>query len=192
MSPKKDIIIVTIVVVLIGAAGYWGFIKKGMSTTPQSTQIISQEGTGDWKTCINTKYGYEIKYPADWKVWKPGAPEARLASCDENLHIIAFSPDFFGVPIEKIQRFDIYVSDQEDLKETIYKDIKSLDEFFSRNPNLLSIPIVKEVNVDREKALQRKDSKLFLFHNHSIFEFSFNNINESELNKFLSTFKFTK
>ncbi len=72
MNLKKDIIIVTIAVVLVGAAGYWGWYNKTPATNDLSLVPIGQptppEEMVGWKTYRNEKYGFELKYPPEVKI----------------------------------------------------------------------------------------------------------------------------
>ncbi|MDO8561249.1 MAG: hypothetical protein Q7S05_00275 [bacterium] len=141
-----------------------------------------------WKTCVNTKYGYEVKYPPTWKVWKPGAPEARLASCSENLVITSFSPN---LP-EYVSQINIEVTDQERLRGTVHEGSKSIDDYLARQPLILQYsPKVKETMVNDERLIWLEGNRLLAFHNSSLFEFRIYNVDSATLNNFISTFKFT-
>lgn len=69
-----EIFLIGLVVVIIAVAGYFAFIKKSepvaeqLTPAPVVTQTntmtsTSTDETANWKTYINTKYGYEFKYP---------------------------------------------------------------------------------------------------------------------------------
>jgi hypothetical protein len=51
-----------------------------LSSSPLET-FSNYENSSGWKMCRNTKVGYEVQYPPNWKVWKLGAPEAHTATC---------------------------------------------------------------------------------------------------------------
>jgi hypothetical protein len=77
-----NIILVVIIVILIGAVGYFAFIKKpepvAQQTIPTPTQTITptktpasptptpKDETANWKTYTDIKHGYSIRYPSDW------------------------------------------------------------------------------------------------------------------------------
>lgn len=70
-----QIIIIIIAVILVGGAAYYLGTQKGkisLNTTPGEGPVKSNQPTGiadptaNWKTYFNMKYGYSIKYPADW------------------------------------------------------------------------------------------------------------------------------
>jgi hypothetical protein len=178
----KVVLIIIAVAVLTGAwAGYLVIKNK------QRTAAFLE--TERWKICRNDKYGYEVKYPFGWEVWKSGAPEARKATCEENLSIISFSPNLFT----NQPQISIDVSDGERLKGTIYEGVKSLDDYFSRSPAILQArPIIEESVLDGEKLVWHKDGSLTAFHNNSIFEFYRKDVDDWMMEKFFSTFKFTK
>ena len=74
-----NIILVVVIVILVGAVGYFALVKKSepiaQQPTPTSTQTITPtkppvsptpttpSETANWKTYTNTKYGISIKYP---------------------------------------------------------------------------------------------------------------------------------
>jgi len=192
--------IIALAVLVLGIGGYVVFVKKPERVvekpTPTAPETLGApagrvtDGTAGWKICRNEKYGYEVKYPSDWNVWKPGAPEARKATCEENLPIISFSQN----PDTNQPQIIIDVSDPFRLKGTIYEGVKSLDEYFSRSPTILqSRPIVKESTLDGEKLVWHSDGSLTAFHNGSIFEFRrSNNVDNEVMERFLSTLIFLK
>jgi hypothetical protein len=196
MSPKGFtnslvIGIIALAVLVLGIGWYVALVKKQERVVerPIPTLVPVQE-TMHWNVCRNEKYGYEVKYPSNWKVWKPGAPEIREATCEENLSIISFSQN----PDTNQPQIIIDVSDPFRLKGTIYEGVKSLDEYFSRSPTILQArPIVKESTLDGEKLVWHSDGSLTAFHNGSIFEFRrSNNVDDETMARFLSTFKFLK
>src|SRR3989344_6848742 len=56
-----NIILVIVVIVLIGIAGYFIFVKKSEPIAQQPTPI---DETASWKTYTNSEQGFEFKYPA--------------------------------------------------------------------------------------------------------------------------------
>ena len=93
---SKILIILTVVGILIIVAGtvYYFFVfqKTGTSNLNQSiNNDINQNATiTNWKTYENTKYQYQIKYPADWPFevdgiqvwadWVPRPEQGRIIS----------------------------------------------------------------------------------------------------------------
>lgn len=62
--------IIILVIVILGVVGYFGY--KGFPLKHQLVNIFSpspstvSSPTATWKTYINTKYNYSIKYPDNW------------------------------------------------------------------------------------------------------------------------------
>lgn len=193
---------IVIAVVVIASGGFFAYQYYSTPKENNQPQVQNEQQnqntenatdqTASWKTCTNTKYGYELKYPVDWKVYKPGAPEARIADCSENLDIIAFSPDIFK-DLSIVQQFTIDVSDPKRLEGTIYAGAKSLNDYFSKNPLILqTYPIVKETKIDGERMVMLKDGRFNLFHNNILFDIRTSNLTDSIIDELFSTFKFTK
>ncbi len=75
-----NIILVIVIVVLIGAVGYFAFVKKSEPVAQQSTPTPTQmntpvsptptpkDETANWKIYNNTRYSYTVKYPSNWYV----------------------------------------------------------------------------------------------------------------------------
>ncbi len=71
-----NIILVIVIVVLVGAVGYFAFVKKSEPTAQQPTPAPTQTNTAvsptptpkdetvGWKTYTNAQHGFEFKYPA--------------------------------------------------------------------------------------------------------------------------------
>ena len=208
MNKKLTPVIVILVLAAIAVGVTYWRGRVPVTTTQDQTQPVVEQGNqiapppvvsdtpapvsaADWKVCRNEKYGYEVKYPSDWKIYKPGAPEARPASCDEGLITIALSPDIY----QSKARLNISVLDKNELQQGVYKGSRSLDDIFSKNPDILKAwSIEKETVLDSERMVWLKLSgqrTIYVFHNDSLFEFNiYNNMDQLTIDKLLSTFKF--
>jgi hypothetical protein len=88
-----SMVLIGVIVVLVAVGGYFAFVKKSEPITQQPVQapVTTQENTptpitqapnvekqnadyqalinetANWKTYANTQYGFEFKYPSDWK-----------------------------------------------------------------------------------------------------------------------------
>ena len=68
-----NIILVIIVVVLVGAAGYFAFVKKPApiaqdKTLPSTQNTVPPDKTAQWRTYTNTEYKYRVSYPPEWEL----------------------------------------------------------------------------------------------------------------------------
>ena len=74
-----NIVLVIVIVVLVGAVGYFAFVKKmepvtQQPTSPATTQTSTPQQpsptpineTANWKTYKNDTYSFEVKYPPDY------------------------------------------------------------------------------------------------------------------------------
>ncbi|MDO8592317.1 MAG: hypothetical protein Q7R92_00920 [bacterium] len=71
-----NIVLVVVIVILVGAVGYFVVVKKlgpiaGQTPTPTPTQTKTttptpKDETANWKTYTNAQYGLEVKYPSNW------------------------------------------------------------------------------------------------------------------------------
>ena len=66
----SNIILIAVIVVLLGAVGYFIFVHKStpivQQTTPTQTSTPKDE-TANWKTYTNTQYGFQLTLTDDWK-----------------------------------------------------------------------------------------------------------------------------
>jgi hypothetical protein len=77
--PLKWILILIIFILIGGGATYYvaNQSQKPASSSNQTPTTApsptpTPDPTSDWKTYTNTKYGYSVKYPSDWKIQSPG------------------------------------------------------------------------------------------------------------------------
>jgi hypothetical protein len=145
--------------------------------------------TLSWNTCQNNKYGYEIKYPSDWKVWTKGPGEAVLGRCDEDLQFISWGPDIYSSL--RPPHLDLYLEDAS-AHDNLYSG-KSLDEFLALGTPKLWGQITKEsVTIDGERLVWFENHLLLSFHSGTFFEFHPHGIDERLLEKIMSTLRFTR
>lgn len=185
---QKVILLAAVVIALLGIGGYYLAVKDNNSDLSGDLNMPPQDETANWKTCVNAKYKYEAKYPSDWKVWTSGVGDARLATCEESLDVIIFSPNIYA---NQASQINIDVSDKARMDGTIYAGATSIDDYFARNPSILQArPKIKETTINGEKLVWLKDNTMLVFHKGSLFEFRAQNVNEEILLNFFSSFKF--
>lgn len=69
-----NIILVAVIVILLGAVGYFALVKKPpkiaqQTNTPAPIQTQTPKNeTADWQTYKNDKYGFSFQYPQSWTV----------------------------------------------------------------------------------------------------------------------------
>ncbi len=87
--PKKSLwkwilLFVIMGVVVCGAVYYFFFYKKGgYSYVSQNNQIQ----TASWKTYVDDRLGFEIKYPGNWTEQYSTAPDSLLTFCPSSSDI---------------------------------------------------------------------------------------------------------
>ncbi len=75
------VLVIVIVAVLVGAVGYFAFVKKSEPITQQPTPTPTQtntpvsptptpkNGTANWAVYSNTKYNYSFRYPTNFTIY---------------------------------------------------------------------------------------------------------------------------
>jgi predicted PurR-regulated permease PerM len=88
MNQQKDfanIVFIILIVVLAGVVGYSALVKKSPEITQQTTTPVQQSQSNnqasqapespmpiqkeisDWETYTNTRFGFVVRYPKDWR-----------------------------------------------------------------------------------------------------------------------------
>jgi len=65
---KRIILIVALVIIIVIGGWYFIYRKPAIAPGPQPGEEEQEDETADWKTYINPKYSYFMKYPTDWTV----------------------------------------------------------------------------------------------------------------------------
>ena len=90
-----------IAILLIGGGGYVYVHTKQANNgiVPSFTAQTTTSETVDWKTYINTRYGYELRYPSDTKIYTSDLLCVRIVTKESGtVFINAGSGDPCGVP----------------------------------------------------------------------------------------------
>ncbi len=182
------------IIVLAGAAYGWMMLSPASPVayqTPTPSPTASANPTADWKTCKNTRYGYEFKYPQEWQVFKPGLGEAGPADCtdgDTRLFLFAksisdFNTNFLAVEVKSPEYMAAF-----------YPNIKNLEDALQKNSTLAPAhstnSIVAELTLDGERLVQFTNDDFWAFHDGTLYEFRMAG-DLPLVRQILSTFKFT-
>jgi hypothetical protein len=188
---KKTLFIIIGIIIISGISLYAIFVNKPTSTQPKNTNqsSLSSPENQQVANCINEKYGYELTYPDNWKVWVRGEGEARSASCDENLSRYVFTE---GIPDLKNQiNFTVFTRGSQTAE--FWEDKESIDDYVKR---LSSWSIERETLLDGERLIwlrsKKQSQQLVAYHNDSIYNFRIYDVADETLNKFIASFKFKK
>lgn len=82
-------LVVLVIVIVVGVAVYFGFMNKSakvaISPSPtvsstKSPSVSPKDETLGWKIYTNAKYGFEFKYPTDWKVQDTSESHVSIAA----------------------------------------------------------------------------------------------------------------
>ncbi len=156
----------------------------------QKSGVIVDEPVGNWITCNNIKAKYQMKYPSDWERGLRG-PHGFETKKDSNIENMNFGKHEIG------SGFDYYIkiiSFNTLDTEAVYKNSTSLEDFFSKMPGIIAnSPIIETFILDNEKAVYLEKSpnpRVYVFHEHRIFELFGKNISQKTFDDFLSTFTF--
>jgi len=196
------IILVLVVLAVIGYFGYknWVKLKTIATPTPSPAEASTQDGTVNWKTYTNTKYGFSIKYPSGWNIQtiissSDGSGFSNVTGTDSNIEISNTS----GMVVPSVQ-IDV-------INQSLEKQVASYKN------TLENSPAGRYSNVNQYSgSFMGADATIFeaiqtLSPNYTvnIKDYNFkspnnyvmsvirtgNNTDQTELDQILSTFKFT-
>lgn len=183
------LVIAVIAVLAIGGGIYIYKNKINTSVSTQETLQASQEERT--VNCVNTKYGYELQYPNDWKVWASERAEERPATCAENFSSYIFAKDWVKTPTVNQIGLRVYAKGEARVGE-FWDGVNSLDTYVSKLPAVVK----SQTTLDSERAVlvtyDHGGEGLIVYRNESFYVFNINSVDSTVLNKFLSSFKFTK
>ncbi len=187
-----------LVVIIIGLIGYIVY-SKSISKPEVSTTIPSNNtatatptnlstSTTEWQTYTNSKYSYSIKYPNNFspkditETITSGAVEQNkyylnIVSFDDKGKKIGFSINIESLTPEQIYEKTGYSISYSQKEDYVLDDIKGI-KIFSNDP-------VREDNSKRIEAV-------VIANNSQTYVISRGNIDYTQFDQILQTFKFTK
>lgn len=192
-------IVILIAAVLLGYLVYSGKIALPQKQASQSPITTSNE-TASWQTYSNTKYGYELRYPSDWKTVKEQDLTSYINVTELNSKDYAFILEEPGGPFPQIKsgsKLRIRVEKNENFQN--YGDYKNFIENKAtgysknyKNKEEILIDGVKCLLLTGAVDIGGLQSYCFSFHNGIAFDFTFTSKNDRDalFKIFLSTFKF--
>ena len=192
-----NIIVIVLVVLLVGVIGY--FVKPTPTTPTTATSSLTSNQVpptslvqATWKSCKNTKLGFEIQYPSEWLIYFPSGsqgaaerPPIILNSCEDADDAVMLGPK------EDQQPTGIYISvcNTECLNTTIYKGARTLDVYL---PKLTGTYTINADRIDGEKVATTESDLMVLFHNGAMYEIIlFKYTDESTRHHLVETLKFS-
>ncbi len=128
---NRNILIVVIVAIVLAAGGWWYFSQQAVPMVPQTsgTQVANDE-TASWKTFVNSRDGYSVKYPNEEIAGTPST------DCCSDLSDFGFNQSM------SFMRYggwaDIYIFNGSiDQAITAYKKVDSENRVYGSTQNIL-------------------------------------------------------
>ena len=123
-----NIILIIAVIVLVGIGGYFAFTKKSEpisqqpSPTPAQTNTTAttqapKDETATWNTYKDDQFGYEVKYPKGYVVYKYVLPCGSGWDNTKGQNVIIWNEEFLqshDISKNWLVDFDIYIHDPDD------------------------------------------------------------------------------
>ncbi len=203
-APKVlwGIIVFLLLIVIAGSVYWWQEVKKEQEASKQPAANSNQEtqtSTSDWKTYINTEYGFEFQYPNDWSIVQADGKasyEITAVASKEKLSNPNYGSE--GVGPDIIFNHYSSISEEPENKSNNF-NAKTIQEFIDRN---ILISENKKINFAGYEAYEMTRGGLgasyaiMINKNGQVYEILFTSkAYKSELNsvenQVLSTFKFT-
>lgn len=188
-------LIVVFVAIVVGAVGYFTFVKKSepvaqqpaptQTTTPTKNPVsptptpTPKDETANWKNTTNASLGYSVKYPTGWK--------AETNSLSTALTNLSNSEQVIMIELNSTNANPNQLSINEWLKTQQWPDPKPISEQFK---SIAAIGGVSAVEHSQTGTVYfTKDTNVFAVNN----GISFNRkiVDEKLFLQILSTFKFT-
>ena len=181
-------VIAVVVVITLGVFG-WIFAKKAQAPVEQpvavqsvpvkETQSVassmkSADATAGWQTYTSKDFGFEFKYPKDWKSL-PTASDFQIVAISKDGQSANFSVQYFGGTLVAPSEADLK-------KDSAYADVKEI--------NFDGVPAISAAYEASNPAL----TEIFVGNGGRTYEISYSGEGITDLNiskQILSTFNFT-
>jgi len=178
-----NILVVIGIIILAGAAGYFALVKK---QEPIPQQITAEDETTNWKTYSNEKYGFKFKYPLDLIVFEDGPYNSQSGTQPNSLETVSVG-QFVNIEIFNPG----IVKNDYDWPERPCGEWS----FSPDDKPLLSEPIIfadyKTLHVVTRTSSETSDYYCVNYPQNPLV-ISFDQTQENQVKKILSTFKFIK
>ncbi len=116
-----NIVLILVIVAIVGAVSYFAFVKKSSTPTQTNTTVAStptpKDETTTWNTYGDDKFGYEVRYPKGYVVYKYIAPCRRVLDNAKGQNVIIWNEEFLqshDISKNWLVDFDIYINDPSD------------------------------------------------------------------------------
>lgn len=178
MNMNQKTLLVVVIALLIGAVGYFAFLKKSGPIAQQPTPTPKDE-TANWKSTTNASLGYSIKYPNDWK--------AETNSLSTTLTNLSNSEQVIMIELNSTNANPRRLSINDWLKTQQWPDPKPISEQFKSITSIGGVGAVEQSQTGT--VYFTKGTNVFVVNNG--IGFTRKVVDEKLFLQILSTFKFT-
>jgi len=183
--------VIVIVIVVLGLGSYYLLFHQNLISTkkqPRSTSTVGAvDETANWKTYRNEQYGFEVKYPSNWKY-------NESENTNTNQFLVCFDPLVNTSCSGGGEMISVsWKTTLDDQYKTIQPRHANLYDY-QKTEVVISGENAQQFTSDNPEAVSKA---AFLNHGGYVYSFilNWNNVvapHKDTLNQILSTFRFTK